>query len=447
MAKTTSMHSGTSEPRSNFTVVEHKVSVSVAVFTVISVTIGAGMVSVPKAAYESGIPWALAYNIFNLILSVYSIHLFLRSAQVTGHYSMPQLGYECFGHCSLYLVNFIQFLAFGLLPIAYFIVFAKLLKSFFDEIPWVEKHGQSTIGNQWFSVMILAVLIFPLIIKKKIQELKIAGILLVASVIIFIILMFLMRMINDSDLKRPPISNGDFYFFRFSKPWLSSLSTAFVAFAFQSAFFPIYNSLESKSYQNGIKFTFFGMLFCFVIYTMIIFVSLYSFGVDIQGDVLENVEGVRVWESYVLRAIFLLVMAAHTPFIFFIGKGSVIAIVALLYIRGGRQEEIDQSQIHYEYLDKKNQSEDKEGGGNEREQLLDENFSHDSNNPKKRRSTVRNMTISSMIISEGVERDISLAIPFSKKVKKPMVITGSALKSDVINELIPNWVYYTITLV
>jgi amino acid permease len=44
---------------------EHRISLVIAVFSVVSVTIGAGMVSVPKASYESGIPWAIGYNIFN----------------------------------------------------------------------------------------------------------------------------------------------------------------------------------------------------------------------------------------------------------------------------------------------------------------------------------------------------------------------------------------------
>lgn len=59
------------------------------------------------------------------------------------------------------------------------------------------------------------------------------------------------------------------------------------------------------------------------------FVSLYSFGIHIQGDVLLNVEEVTAWESYVLRGIFLLVISTHTPFIIFIGKESLLALVAL----------------------------------------------------------------------------------------------------------------------
>lgn len=73
---------------------DHTLSITSAVFSVVSVTIGAGMVAVPKSAFESGIPWALGYYAWNYVLTVYSIHLFLRAAEISGHYSMPKLGYE-----------------------------------------------------------------------------------------------------------------------------------------------------------------------------------------------------------------------------------------------------------------------------------------------------------------------------------------------------------------
>lgn len=63
------------------------------------------------------------------------------------------------------------------------------------------------------------------------------------------------------------------------------------------------------------------------------FISIYSFGIYVKGDVLLNVEEVAEWESYTLRVVFLLVMSTHTPFIFFIGKESLLAIFGLLYRR------------------------------------------------------------------------------------------------------------------
>ena len=252
------------------TIIKHKISIPIAVFSVISVTIGAGMVSVPKSAYNSGIPFAIGYHLFNLISWIYSIHLLIRWGEATGLTSMAQLGYECFGYYSLYIVNFAQFIAFGLLPIAYFIIFSDLLSSFLQEINWVNDHSQNFIGSRWFSVLILAVLVFPLVIKKRITELKVAGVLLFTGVSLFIILMFVMRIFSSSALD---IDNKNFdglYRLIVDKQFLSSLSNAFVAYGFQSAFYPIYNSLENRTYKNGMKFTIFGMVFWFIISKVII---------------------------------------------------------------------------------------------------------------------------------------------------------------------------------
>lgn len=64
------------------------------------------------------------------------------------------------------------------MPIAYFIIFGGILSSFIREIPYVAHKEGFFLGTQWFSVLILAVIIFPLMIKKEISELSIAGALL-----------------------------------------------------------------------------------------------------------------------------------------------------------------------------------------------------------------------------------------------------------------------------
>ena len=97
---------------------------------------------------------------------------------------------------------------------------------------------------------------------------------------------------------------------------MSSLSNSFAAYGFQSAFYSIYNSLEKRTYKNGMMFTIFGMAFWFIIYICVMFVSLYSFGSDVDGDVLNNLRDINHWEAYILRGIFLLVITTHTPFIF-----------------------------------------------------------------------------------------------------------------------------------
>ena len=329
---------------------------------------------------------------------------------------MPQIGYEVMGRFSLYFVNIMQVIGFGLLPISYFIIFANLLRSFLNEINWVDNNARSSIGSQWLSGLILAVIIFPLIIKKKIQELKIASILLFTSVLLFIVLMLCLRIFNYNDVGLGPIGESHFYHFSFDKAFISSLSTAFVAYGFQSAFFPIYNSLEKRTYTNGMTFTFMGVGFCFIIYMCVMFISLYTFGIHVQGDVLENVEEVTDWESYILRALFLLVMASHVPFIFFVGKESVLALVALCYLHGAQKEDIDNNVI----------SEEGEiSEGHESHGLLDENTDRDSTGRRTYNRSHRHLTTSEKLFSVSTEKIISMAIPFSKKKDKILTIEGN----------------------
>lgn len=179
---------------------------------------------------------------------------------------MTELGYICFGRFSLYLINFLQIIAFVLTPVAYFIIFAGLLKSFFNEIKWVNEHSQNVIGSQWLSVLILAVILLPMIIKRKIEELKIAGVILFVGVSMFIFLLFILKVVDGSKLGDVSTDFDELWLTNFDMNFISSLSTAFVAYGFQSAFFPIFNSLkkdprDSVMYMKGMKFTFFGMGF------------------------------------------------------------------------------------------------------------------------------------------------------------------------------------------
>lgn len=52
------------------------------------------------------------------------------------------------------------------------------------------------------------------------------------------------------------------------------------------------------------------------------------FGSAIHSNVLDNIgEESRVWESYILRVAFLIVIGCHIPFVFFAGKESLLVII------------------------------------------------------------------------------------------------------------------------
>ena len=66
----------------------------------------------------------------------------------------------------------------------------------------------------------------------------------------------------------------------------------------------------------------------FIIYFAVSLVSIFMFGSSISADILDNVgaEG-GTWESYVLRAAFVIVVACHIPFVFFAGKEAFLIVI------------------------------------------------------------------------------------------------------------------------
>jgi hypothetical protein len=71
-----------------------------------------------------------------------------------------------------------------------------------------------------------------------------------------------------------------------------------------------------------------AILMTLTIYVAVSFVAIYMFGSAIKSDILENVamEG-GTWEAYLLRSLFLIVIACHIPFVFFAGKESFLIII------------------------------------------------------------------------------------------------------------------------
>lgn len=63
-------------------------------------------------------------------------------------------------------------------------------------------------------------------------------------------------------------------------------------------------------------------------YLPVAFFGVYLYGSSVERDIFRNVaEGDITWQSYVLRFAFLIVLAAHIPFIFFAGKECFLMII------------------------------------------------------------------------------------------------------------------------
>lgn len=85
--------------------------------------------------------------------------------------------------------------------------------------------------------------------------------------------------------------------------------------------------LKEPTNANGLRFAIQGIGVSAIIYILTGFVCTYMFGVLTQGNVLLNFDGITNGFSYTLRVCFTVVICVHTPFVLFVGKESLLAII------------------------------------------------------------------------------------------------------------------------
>lgn len=86
--------------------------------------------------------------------------------------------------------------------------------------------------------------------------------------------------------------------------------------------------MKDDSKENSIRQVKNSLLVCMVIYIMVGMISLQIFGSGITKDILQNIalEDGHI-ESYVLRGMYLVILVVGIPYLFVVGKESVLIVV------------------------------------------------------------------------------------------------------------------------
>lgn len=298
-----------------------KVGVFGAMLTIVGTIIGGGIVGIPFATLKTGIWLVLGVHGLNFIWGLYSVHLLLEAKNITGLASFSELGYYCFGRASIFMINGLVAIAQCGMPIVYFMIIGDIGHGLLQKIDKID--GTWWSGTQ-FPILVVAVLLFFFAIKKEIQELKSAGFILLLGVVFFVIAMTILLIIEGisddfsmSDLSKP----------KFDLDMLANVPTIFLAYGFQSAFFPAYQSLKTKTDANGMKATISSFVFCVIVYVAASIVSLLKFGNGLEGNVLKNVGDLTGGLSITIDIIFLFIAMMHIPIVLFVGKEAVLIII------------------------------------------------------------------------------------------------------------------------
>ena len=70
-----------------------------------------------------------------------------------------------------------------------------------------------------------------------------------------------------------------------------------------------------------------------VVYLTIAFSAIYLFGSNILGNFLDNMAKDKIWIGYLLQFFYLVLIACHTPYVFFAGKECFLVIVDEIHRR------------------------------------------------------------------------------------------------------------------
>src|ERR1700761_761383 len=90
-----------------------------------------------------------------------------------------------------------------------------------------------------------------------------------------------------------------------SERLLDSFNIVITSYGFIINFFPIYSSMHSpRTNRGGIFAVIMALIFCFTTYTLFSLMAMFSYGIDIQPNIFENIKQDKGVISICLRCLF-----------------------------------------------------------------------------------------------------------------------------------------------
>ena len=121
---------------------------------------------------------------------------------------------------------------------------------------------------------------------------------------------------------------GQYFQIKFEMGLITSANILITAYTYSTNLFPVYNSFgENKTNRNAMKAILIGLLITTFVYQSLAILSIFLFGDNLNESVLTNVNEEKNIFSYIIRISFLIVLACHIPYIFFVLKESLLIII------------------------------------------------------------------------------------------------------------------------
>uniref|UniRef100_A0A3Q3ARF3 Putative sodium-coupled neutral amino acid transporter 11 n=2 Tax=Kryptolebias marmoratus TaxID=37003 RepID=A0A3Q3ARF3_KRYMA len=261
---------------------ESKGSMISASFNFINSIIGSGIIGLPYAMNQAGLPFGLLLLVVVAFITDYSIVLLIKGGNLSGSNSYQSLVRNTFGFPGFLILSALQFLYPFIAMISYNITVGDTLTKVFQRIPGV---GPDHIFAERHFVILLSTFLFtlPISLYRNIERLgKVSFLSMVLTLIILIIAVIRAATLGPQII---PTENA----WVFAK-WNTIQAVGVMSFAFicHHNSFLIYTSLEQPTLSNWSQVTHISVGSALIISAAFAVAGYSTFTGYTQGDIFEN---------------------------------------------------------------------------------------------------------------------------------------------------------------
>ncbi|CAK6954118.1 putative sodium-coupled neutral amino acid transporter 11 [Scomber scombrus] len=261
---------------------ESRSSMISASFNFINSIIGSGIIGLPYALNQAGLPFGFLLLIVVAFITDYSIILLIKGGNLSGTNSYQSLVQSTFGFPGFLILSGLQFLYPFIAMISYNITTGDTMTKVFQRIPGV---GPDHILAERHFVILLSTLLFtlPLSLYRNIE--KLGKVSFLSMVLTFIILIIVIIRAATFGPQIPPTENA----WAFAK-WNAIQAVGVMSFAFicHHNSFLIYGSLEQPTLTNWSRVTHISVGSALIISAVFAVAGYATFTGYTQGDIFEN---------------------------------------------------------------------------------------------------------------------------------------------------------------
>ena len=258
---------------------------------IISTIMGGGIVSIPFAYSVAGPAIGASIQLTVILAIGVSCVLYLKTRDILRcNTTFSVIANLCLGPISGIILNLLLvFAVFGIMAL-YMILFSEIAISLVGST----QDGDSFLCHKAFYVIALCLLISPILVRKRIQELKVSTYVLFFGVICLIVLLTSLLLINGSYAERIEQSGATIPVV-IKKPLImedimDSVNISVASQGFVIALFPIYSSMARNARPRVMTSITGALLFTMGTYTFLSMVSISYFGQDnIKPSIFENI--------------------------------------------------------------------------------------------------------------------------------------------------------------